>query len=263
MTTTCTAAPRTEALPSTLATHPHTMTPRLTPIVIAVVCAHALALWALQSGLRQETPVAATPVVMVASLIAPPPPEAQPTPQTTSQPAPPVPPPSISRPKPPQPQVAPPPETKPRPLPSPAPSVPAPSVSDAILETAPQTPIVASPVAATATAPSPTAAVEQPSAPSPSDRIELPNRAAKHLNNPPPLYPAISKRMGESGRVLIYARIEANGTASQARIKTSSGYERLDQAALRAVLRWRFIPGKRAGVPEAMWYDIPLDFVLQ
>jgi periplasmic protein TonB len=234
------------------------MPPRLTPIVVAVVCAHALALWALQSGLRQETPAAATPVVMVASLIAPPPPEAKPSPQ----PAPPLPPP-ISRPKPPQPQVAPPPEPKPRPLPSPAPSVPAPSVSDAILETAPQTPVETSPAAATAAAPSLVIAVEQPSAPSLPDSIELPTRAAKHLNNPPPPYPAISRRMGESGRVLIYARIEANGTASQARIKTSSGYERLDQAALQAVLRWRFIPGKRAGVPEAMWYDIPLDFVLQ
>ena len=99
-------------------------------------------------------------------------------------------------------------------------------------------------------------------APSRADTVELPNRHAKYLNNPPPPYPGLSKRMRESGRVLVYALIETNGTASEAQIKTSSGYDRLDQAALKAVLGWRFVPGKRAGVPEAMWYEISLNFVL-
>jgi protein TonB len=73
----------------------------------------------------------------------------------------------------------------------------------------------------------------------------------------------LSKRLGEQGRVVVRALIDPNGTASQATVKTSSGYERLDQTAVQTVLKWRYVPGKRAGVPEAMWFNIPLDFVLE
>ena len=62
--------------------------------------------------------------------------------------------------------------------------------------------------------------------------------------------------------MVVRALIEVNGTASQASIKTSSGYERLDQTALQTVQNWRYVPGKRGGVPEAMWFNIPLNFVL-
>ena len=57
--------------------------------------------------------------------------------------------------------------------------------------------------------------------------------------------------------------IEADGTASKAEIRTSSGYERLDQTALQTVLRWRYVPGKRNGVAEAMWFNVPINFVLE
>ena len=29
------------------------------------------------------------------------------------------------------------------------------------------------------------------------------------------------------------------------------------------VMRWRFVPGKRNGVPEAMWNLVPINFVLE
>ncbi len=58
-------------------------------------------------------------------------------------------------------------------------------------------------------------------------------------------------------------RIETDGAASAAEIHTSSGFERLDQAALQTVLRWTYVPGKRDGVPQAMWYLIPIEFVLE
>lgn len=72
----------------------------------------------------------------------------------------------------------------------------------------------------------------------------------------------MSNRLREQGRVVILALIAVDGTAGQASIKTSSGYYRLDQAALQATLRWRYVPGKRDGVPEAMWFSIPIDFGL-
>ena len=34
------------------------------------------------------------------------------------------------------------------------------------------------------------------------------------------------------------------------------------EAALATVQRWRYVPGKRAGVPEAMWFNVPIRFVL-
>jgi periplasmic protein TonB len=29
------------------------------------------------------------------------------------------------------------------------------------------------------------------------------------------------------------------------------------------VLRWRYVPGKRNGVPEGMWFNVPISFVLE
>jgi protein TonB len=49
----------------------------------------------------------------------------------------------------------------------------------------------------------------------------------------------------------------------QAEVKHSSGFERLDQTALNTVLKWRYLPGKRNGTPEAMWLQVPLEFILE
>ena len=100
------------------------------------------------------------------------------------------------------------------------------------------------------------------SAPPAPPRIDLPSKDADYLNNPPPAYPPLSKRLNEQGRVVIRARIELDGSASQVEVRSSSGFERLDQAALQAVKRWRYLPGKRGGVAEAMWFNIPINFVL-
>lgn len=77
-----------------------------------------------------------------------------------------------------------------------------------------------------------------------------------------PQYPAPSKRFKETGRVVISLLIDTNGRAAQASIKTSSGFARLDQAALGAAQKCRFKPGTRNGVPEAMTYDWPFNFNL-
>jgi len=63
--------------------------------------------------------------------------------------------------------------------------------------------------------------------------------------------------------VVVRVRIEPDGTASAAEIRVSSGYPRLDEAALTAVRQWRYVPGKRNGVPEAMWFLVPIQFELR
>ena len=69
--------------------------------------------------------------------------------------------------------------------------------------------------------------------------------------------------MGEQGKVVLRVLIDAQGVPQQVELKQSSGYERLDQQALETVQRWRFVPGQRAGLPEAMWTEVPLQFVLE
>ena len=58
--------------------------------------------------------------------------------------------------------------------------------------------------------------------------------------------------------------IGPNGRAQEARIQRSSGFERLDEIALETARdRWRYVPGTRNGVPEAMWFNVPINFVLE
>ena len=94
--------------------------------------------------------------------------------------------------------------------------------------------------------------------------VVQPSSNAAYLNNPPPPYPPMSKRLGETGRVIVRVLIGPNGRAQEARIQRSSGFERLDEIALETARdRWRYVPGTRNGVPEAMWFNVPINFVLE
>ena len=121
---------------------------------------------------------------------------------------------------------------------------------------------------ASSAAPTPTAAAAplttgsaRPASPT-AQAVVLPYSDADYLNNPPPAYPRMSRRMGEQGTVLVRVFINAEGRAEKADIRTSSGYPRLDDAALETVQRWRYVPGQRAGQAEAMWFNVPIRFVL-
>ena len=72
----------------------------------------------------------------------------------------------------------------------------------------------------------------------------------------------MSTRLAEEGTVVLDVRVGADGSPQNVRVKKSSGYERLDEAAREAVLRCRFVPGKVNGVPQTMNYDAPYNFVL-
>jgi protein TonB len=85
---------------------------------------------------------------------------------------------------------------------------------------------------------------------------------ADYLNNPAPVYPSIAQRLRQEGRVLLRVLIEPDGRASRVEVLQTSGFQVLDQTAVAAVKRWRFVPGKRGGTPEAMWAQVPLEFKL-
>ncbi|MBI3772562.1 MAG: energy transducer TonB [Gammaproteobacteria bacterium] len=108
----------------------------------------------------------------------------------------------------------------------------------------------------TATAP---AAAEAEIAPVP---VIPPRVDAAHLNNPAPVYPPLSRRLGEQGQVLFDVYILADGTVGGIRLKVSSGFPRLDAAAREAVQRWRYVPARRGNTAIAYWYVQPIVFAL-
>ncbi len=67
--------------------------------------------------------------------------------------------------------------------------------------------------------------------------------------NPPPDYPAESRRRGEEGVVRLRLRVSAEGRVEQADIVASSGHPALDRAAVAATRQWRFRPASQAGLP--------------
>jgi protein TonB len=57
--------------------------------------------------------------------------------------------------------------------------------------------------------------------------------------------------------------VSAEGRAIEVVVAQSSGHEDLDQAAMAAVSRWRFIPATRAGKPCAAAALVPILFRLE
>jgi len=78
-----------------------------------------------------------------------------------------------------------------------------------------------------------------------------------------PIYPAISRRMGEEGKLVLRVELDENGRIDEALVVDSSGYDRLDNAALIAVKRWQCRPSTRNGQPVRAVALQPFNFVLQ
>ncbi len=234
------------ALSVTAPTPAPTSTPSMDhrlPIVIAVIGVHVLGLWALQAGLLRRAVEQVVPVSVLAEVIEAPQPQTTPSPPQPLQ----------------RPALNPPNALRSQPAPQPvavATPTPAPMAPAGVPEPRP----AAAPMTAVA-AVEPMVPLAPPAPPAPP-KIELPSSSADYLNNPPPAYPPMSKRLGEQGKVVVRAFIDASGAATRAEVRNSSGYDRLDQAALQTVLQWRYVPGKRAGVIEGMWFNVPISFVL-
>jgi protein TonB len=76
-----------------------------------------------------------------------------------------------------------------------------------------------------------------------------------------PEYPPTSKRLGEAGTVVLLLTVDESGKVVDAKIQKSSGFERLDQAAMQEALRnWRLLPGTVGGKPSQMTYPFAVTF---
>lgn len=204
----------------------------------SVVLFHVAALWALQSGLIRKAAEVVIPVEILSEFIEPPKPK--------EPPPPPPPPPPAPKPK----EVRTPPPPRPVAVRTPA---PAPVAPVGVIE--PQPPAPPAP-------PAPPTPPSPPPAPPAPPAVQLPSSNADYLNNPKPVYPAMSKRLGEQGKTIVRVLIGVDGLPKSASIRQSSGYERLDEAARTAVMSWRYVPGKRNGVVEPMEFNVPINWVL-
>lgn len=94
-------------------------------------------------------------------------------------------------------------------------------------------------------------------------KIEPPRFGVAYLNNPPPAYPPISRRLGEEGHVVLKVLVNAAGEPESVALENGSGSDRLDQAALDVVKKWRFVPAKRNGQALSAYVLVPLKFSLR
>lgn len=194
--------------------------------MLLVAAVHGAALWALWQQ-RQAVPSSDRTPLFV-NFIAPP----------TTTPAP-------------EPRHLPPTESAAKEMPSPqqlAAEVPVPAPADLLPPPPPE------PKAPPAIAPMPLP--DGPMAIAGELSVACPERSA-------PAYPMSSRRMGETGTVVLHVELDERGQVAAAKVSSSSGYLRLDEAALNAIRAWRCKPATRNGEPVRATALQPFKFVLQ
>jgi protein TonB len=145
------------------------------------------------------------------------------------------PPPPPDRPPPPPPKLA---------VPPPA-FIPPPEIQIAQAPP-PQTTITA----VTSAPPPPQVVAKAPEAAPPRESVRVAPVIDAKRSCAQPEYPAASKRLEESGTVLLKFVIDVDGKVVESDVETSSGHPRLDDAAREALSRCRFKPGTVDGKPE-------------
>ncbi len=105
---------------------------------------------------------------------------------------------------------------------------------------------------------------QRPTHPSTATAVMTPpSLGASYLHNPKPVYPALARRLGEQGTVVLQVRVSADGHVDSVSVRRTSGYRQLDRAALSAVRQWTFTPASSAGRPVAGWVLVPILFSLE
>lgn len=105
--------------------------------------------------------------------------------------------------------------------------------------------------------------IQAPPAPPAPMEVVKPRFDADYLDNPKPMYPALSRRMGEEGKVVLRVQVAASGLPTEVVLHVSSGSARLDQAAIDAVRRWKFLPARRGDQAVAASVLVPIVFSLK
>lgn len=109
------------------------------------------------------------------------------------------------------------------------------------------------PVSAAAPAPAPPQVVQVRTAP-----VIDAKRSCAELE-----YPSASRRLEESGTVVLRFLIDESGKVIESKAESSSGFDRLDKAAQDALGRCQFKPGTVDGKPVKSWASLKYTWKLQ
>ena len=110
---------------------------------------------------------------------------------------------------------------------------------------------------------SPEPVIQAPPMPLPSGPIALSSELSVACpERSDPAYPAQSRRLGETGVVVLRVELSESGNVAVARVDRSSTHPRLDETALAAVRTWRCLPATRNGQPVRAVALQPFNFIL-
>ena len=125
------------------------------------------------------------------------------------------------------------------------------------------------------TLPAPSISESAPAPVMPSVAANVPNKTpadsapfteanfnANYGSNPKPKYPGIATSRGWEGTVRLLVKVSVEGDSEEVAVQRSSGYDVLDEAAIEAVEKWKFIPAKRGETPIASSVIVPINFIL-
>jgi protein TonB len=79
----------------------------------------------------------------------------------------------------------------------------------------------------------------------------------------PPVYPEKARRDRQEGLVLVRAQVDHLGKTHEVIVSQSSGFPLLDQAAIKAVMQWAFLPAQENEKAITAWIEVPIDFKLR
>ena len=76
-------------------------------------------------------------------------------------------------------------------------------------------------------------------------------------------YPPQLRAAAIGGRVLLWIFIDDEGTVEETLVKTSSGFEALDAAAMRVAMTMEFSPAVNRDRKVPVWVAMPVDFAVE
>jgi protein TonB len=78
-----------------------------------------------------------------------------------------------------------------------------------------------------------------------------------------PIYPAGSRRDGEQGTGMFRVLVDERGRPMEVQVLKSSGFPRLDEAAMTAIRKWAFSPAMQNSQAVKSWTRVQVTFNLQ
>ncbi len=83
------------------------------------------------------------------------------------------------------------------------------------------------------------------------------------LQSAQPKYPEEARKKGLVGTAFVEVLVDESGKVTNSKIKKSSGYKLLDEAATEAAMNFKFLPGKKGGKTVKTQMVIPFKFKLK